>query len=197
MQKVGKILNKVNINDWQEFVISKLFKIESPAARSIKTYNYGEIPYVSSGSVNNGIVSYLEPKEDEKLEMGNCITVSPLDGSSFYQEYDFLGRGGAGSSISMLYNENLSKYNALFICTVIKISAKKFDYSDALTGDNLNRLIIRLPVLHNADGSVHIDEEKNYSDNGYIPDWTFMEKYMKNIEEKAQIRIDLLNSIIM
>ena len=80
---------------------------------------------------------------------------------------------------------------------VIKISAKKFDYSDALTGDNLNRLIIRLPVLHNADGSVHIDEEKNYSDNGYIPDWTFMEKYMKNIEEKAQIRIDLLNSIIM
>ena len=154
---MGKILNKVNINDWQEFVISKLFKIESPAARSIKTYNYGEIPYVSSGSVNNGIVSYLEPKEDEKLEMGNCITVSPLDGSSFYQEYDFLGRGGAGSSISMLYNENLSKYNALFICTVIKISAKKFDYSDALTGDNLNRLIIRLPVLHNADGSIHID----------------------------------------
>lgn len=188
-------LNKVDLHDWQEFIMSRLFKIESPASRSIKSYTEGDVPYVSSGKVNNGIVSYLEPKEDEELEKGNCITVSPLDGSSFYQEDDFLGRGGAGSAISMLYNENLSKYNGLFICTIIKISAEKFDYSDALTGDNLDNLIIKLPVLHNADGSIYIDDERKYSDDGYIPDWEYMSAYMETIEEKAQNKIDLLRVI--
>ena len=190
-----KRLNKVDISDWKNFIISKLFKIESPAARSMKTYNEGEVPYVSSGSVNNGIVSYLEPKEDEELEKGNCITVSPLDGSSFFQEDDFLGRGGAGSAISMLYNDNLSKYSGMFICTLIKIAAKKFDYSDALTGDNLSSLVIKLPVLHNDDGSLCIDAEKQYSDDGYIPDWEYMSSYMKSIETKAKKRIELIKSI--
>lgn len=188
-------LNKVDLCDWQDFVISRLFEIKPPATRSIKTYNEGNIPYVSSKGINNGIGSYLEPKEDEELEKGNCITVSPLDGSSFYQEDDFLGRGGAGSAISMLYNENLSKYSGLFICTIIKISAKKFDYSDALTGDNLNNLIIKLPVLHNVDGSTYIDNEKKYSDSGYMPDWEYMSKFMEEIETKAQNRIDLLRTI--
>ena len=72
-------MNKVNILDWKEFQISRLFKISSPASRSIKTYNEGDVPYVSSGSINNGIISYLEPNKDEDLEKGNCITVSPLD----------------------------------------------------------------------------------------------------------------------
>lgn len=188
-------MNKIDIKDWKDFSISRLFEIRSPAARTIKTYNDGDIPYVSSGGVNNGIISYLEPKEEEELEEGNCITVSPLDGSSFYQEDDFLGRGGAGSAISMLYNDNLSKYNALFICTVIKISAKKYDYSDALTGDNLDKLIIKLPVQHNDDGSIYMDEDKAYSDEGFVPDWNYMRKYMENIEKKAQNRIDLLNLI--
>ena len=103
-------LRKTNLSYWQDFIISRLFKIESPATRSIKAYNTGDVPHVSSGGVNNGIVSYLEPKEDEKLEAGNCITVSPLDGSSFYQEDDFLGRGGAGSAISIAIQK---KYKAV------------------------------------------------------------------------------------
>ena len=188
-------MNKLDTDKWQNFKISRLFRIESPASRSIKSYNEGEIPYVSSGSMNNGIISYLEPKKGEQPEKGNCITVSPLDGSSFYQENDFLGRGGAGSAISLLYNENLTKYNSLFICTIIKISAQKFDYSDALTSDNLKFLNIKLPVLHNNDGSFFIDKEKKYSDDGYIPDWGYMEEYMKKVEAKTQIRINNLKQL--
>ena len=53
--------------------------------------------------------------QKEILDKGNCITVSPVDGSAFYQEKDFLGRGGAGSSIILLYNENLNKYNGYLL----------------------------------------------------------------------------------
>lgn len=188
-------MNKLEIENWQEFVISKLFQIKSPAPRSIKTYNEGNVPYVSSGSSNNGIISYLEPKDTEELEKGNCITVSPLDGSSFYQENDFLGRGGAGSAISLLYSNNITKNSALFICTIIKISAKKFDYNDALTSDNLRYLKIKLPILCDNEGIAIIDKQNKYSDFGYIPDWEYMSKYMESIETKAQNRIDLLNTI--
>ncbi len=192
------------IEKWKEFEVSKLFTIKSPASRSIKKYDEGDTPYVSSGSVNNGIVSYLSPKEEEKLvdgkkikvkeklEEGNCITVSPLDGSSFYQENDFLGRGGAGSAISLLYNSELSKYNALFICTVIKKASSKFGYSDALTSDNLKTLKLKLPTLMKKDGTYVVDKEKKYSEDGFVPDWNAMEEYMKEVEKIAQNKVNLL-----
>ena len=180
---------KEDVSGWKEFVVSKLFEIKSPAARSIKSYDEGDIPYVSSGSVNNGIVSYLKPKRGESLEKGGCITVSPLDGSSFYQEEDFLGRGGAGSAISLLYNENLTKLNSLFICTIIKLSAQNYSYIDALTSDNLKNLVLRLPASTNSEGSYIIDVDKKYSEDGFVPDWNGMEKYMKGISIIARDKI--------
>ena len=45
------------------------------------------------------------------------------------------------------------------------------------------------------DGTIYIDEEKKYSDDGYVPDWEFMSKYMEEIDGKAQQRIDLLRTI--
>ena len=180
---------KEDISGWKEFVVSRLFEIKSPATRSIKSYDEGDIPYVSSGSVNNGIISYLKPKNGEDLEKGRCITVSPLDGSSFYQEEDFLGRGGAGSAISLLYNENLTKLNSLFICTIIKLSAQKYSYNDALTSDNLKNLVLRLPASTNSEGSYIIDVDKKYSEDGFVPDWNGMEKYMKGISIIARDKI--------
>lgn len=188
-------MNRIDLTKWKDFAIGKVFKIKSPAQRSIKEYDEGTIPYVSSASINNGVVSYLDPQKNEILEEGNCITVSPLDGSSFFQEADFLGRGGAGSAISLLYNVELSKYSGLFICTIIKIAAQKFDYADALTGKNLETLLIKLPVKQNEDGTLFVDGSKNYHDEGYCPDWEYMENYMKSVEEKAKKRIEILKSI--
>lgn len=183
----------IDFTSWKEFEIQKLFEIKSPAARTIREYCAGEVPYVSSSGINNGIVSFLEQKDGEVLEKGNCITVSPLEGTpAFYQKYDFLGRGGAGSAISILYNENLNEYNSLFICTIIKVSTKKFNYSDAFNSENLKTLKIKLPIKMNADRTAYKDEKKNYSVDGYLPDWKYMEDFMKSIESKSQTRINTL-----
>lgn len=180
----------IDTSKWKKFAISRLFIIKSPATRTIKKYDEGNTPYVSSGGINNGVVSYLQPKKNEQLEEGNCITVSPLDGSSFYQEKNFLGRGGAGSAIALLYNSNLSKYNALFICTVIKKASLKFSYNDALTSDNLRTLMLKLPALQNNDNTYFFDKEKKYSDEGFVPDWQAMEDFMKNIESIAKNKLN-------
>lgn len=150
---------------WKEFIIKDLFTVKRPSARSQANYNDGDIPFVASGNFNNGVLKYLEPKKDEILDAGNCITVSPIDGSSFYQEDDFLGRGGAGSSIILLYNPNLNLYNGYFIATVIRTVCRKYVYSDMANKDTIGAEKIKLPV----------DETGN-------PDFSYMELYIKNLE---------------
>lgn len=158
---------KIDASGWGEFILKDLFKIKHPCSRSQSQYEDGDVPYVSSGTYNNGIAAYLTPKIGEKLDAGNCITVSPLDGSSYWQASDFLGRGGSGASISMLYNTNLSQYNALFICAAIKAMSGEYGYDNLLNSDNLKTLKIKLPIASNGE-----------------PDWEYMENYMKEIEER-------------
>ena len=160
---------KVDTREWREFRVGALFDIKRPAARSKKKYCEGEINYVSSGAFNNGVANKLMPLPNELLDRGGCITVSPLDGSSFYQEEDFLGRGGSGASILILYNSHLNRNNALFICSVIRSSANGFGYTDLLNGENLKSLTIKLPM-----------------DKTGQPDWAYMEEYMRKVEEKAK-----------
>lgn len=163
---------KVDTREWGEFRVGELFDIKHPAARSEKKYCEGEINYVSSGAFNNGVANKLMPLPNELLDRGGCITVSPLDGSSFYQEEDFLGRGGSGASISILYNSHLNRNNALFICSVIRSSANGFGYTDLLNGENLKSLTIKLP-----------------KDKKGQPDWWYMEEYMKKVEERVKVMI--------
>lgn len=158
-------MKQIDTKQWKEFIIKDLFTVKRPSARSQANYNDGDIPFVTSGNFNNGVLKYLEPKKGEILDAGNCITVSPIDGSSFYQEDDFLGRGGAGSSIILLYNPNLNLYNGYFIATVIRTVCRKYAYSDMANKDTIGAEKIKLPV----------DETGN-------PDFSYMESYMKNLE---------------
>lgn len=140
-------MKKIDVSVWKKFKIEDVFMIKKPDTRSEKYYEEGTVNYVSSGAFNNGVMKCLKPKEGEALDKGHCITVSPLDGSSFWQEDDFLGRGGSGASIALLYNDNLNQLNALFICSVIKKSAGKYGYANLLNGNNLKNLEVMLPAI--------------------------------------------------
>lgn len=145
-----------------------MFEIKRPKARSQIDYYEGDVPFVASGNFNNGVLKYLKPKNDKDIDSGNCITVSPIDGSSFYQECDFLGRGGAGSSIILLYNSNLNKYNGNFIATVIRSVCQKYKYSDMANKDVIGLETISLPA-----------DEKGR------PDWEYMTNYMLSIKKSV------------
>lgn len=171
---------KINISDWKEFKISDLFDFERPKTRRTSDYQEGSVPYVASGSMNNGISRYCQPQEEEQLEKGNCITVSPIDASSFYQEKDFLGRGGAGSAIFILRNEHLNLKNGLFLSTLIRVClSSKVAYNDQINNDMLSESKIIMPV----------DSKGN-------PDWIYMDKYISNELSKAEKNIQILSDFI-
>lgn len=114
--------------EWGEFFVSDLFTISRPKARNKDDYDFGDTPFVASGAVNNGVMKCCNSKPDELLDKGNCITVSPVDGSTFYQPMDFLGRGGAGSSILMLRSDWLNLYLGLFVARAVQQTCSKYTY---------------------------------------------------------------------
>ena len=47
--------------------------------------------------------------------------------------------------------------------------------------DRIKATKLKLPIVHNDDGAPYVDETHKFSDNGYVPDWTFMENYIKSL----------------
>lgn len=45
----------------------------------------------------------------------------------------------------------------------------------------LRRMPMVFPVQHNTDGTIFIDDKHKYSEEGYVPDWHFMEDYIKSL----------------
>lgn len=118
-------------------------------------------------------MEYLEPKNENDFDEGNCITVSPVDGYAFYQKERFLGRGGAGSSIIIMRNDDLNEYCASFVCTIIRKACCAWNYSNMGNTDTLSDLIINLPITENKD-----------------PDWNYMTKYMQRVECETKTALD-------
>lgn len=150
--------------EWDEFFIGDLFEVSRPKARNKDDYDFGNTPFVASGALNNGVMKCCDAKQDEQLDAGNCITVSPVDGSTFYQPMDFLGRGGAGSSILMLRSDWLNLYLGQFIARTVQQTCSKYTYGHMGNKDSIKRERIMLPVTDVGE-----------------PDYEYMEQYSKNM----------------
>lgn len=156
---------KLSDREWGIFLVGDLFSVKRPPARNKDNYEDGCVPFVASGSVNNGVMKCCKPHEDESLDDGNCITVSPVDGSSFYQPFPFLGRGGAGSSVLLLYADGLNLYRGQFIARMISNTCSaKYTYGHMGNKDNIKRERIMLPVTDDGE-----------------PDYQFMEDYVREL----------------
>lgn len=139
-------MKRLSEKEWGEFYIGDLFSVSRPKARNKDDYIYGDVPFVASGAVNNGVMKCCKGKENEVLDAGNCLTVSPVDGSTFYQPMDFLGRGGAGSSILMLRSDSIQPDFGQFIARAVQQTCSKYSYGHMGNKDSIKRERVMLPV---------------------------------------------------
>jgi len=152
-------------NNWIYFKIGDLF----PKIRIEKHPNipeeYGEIPFVSSSSINNGVSSFCS----ENPISGNCITVSTNGDcfDAFYHESPI----AVSTDVEVLYSKKLNKYNALFICSVLRMEKFKWTYGRKPKMDKVFNTQIKLPYIKK--------ENKNE------PDWDYMTDYIKSIWVKG------------
>lgn len=162
-------ITKINIDDWDYFCIGKEFEVLSTPNREASKYKNGNIPFVASGSMNNGVDKYVFT--NEKLEEGNCITFSTIDCSSFYQKKAFVGRGHG--AVVRIYHEKLNEKNALFLCTVLReFLGQKYDYNNQCWMTILAQESIKLPSIKNAAEEIEIN-------------WLYMEEFINNLQKEC------------
>ncbi|EOE1852710.1 restriction endonuclease subunit S [Listeria monocytogenes] len=156
---------------WEEFEIKQIFKkITSVKGKPIGNYPSGKIPYITTSAMNNGLTNYISA-DKQAITKKNVITIDPIKGKLFYHNYDFVGRGGAGSAINVLEGTRLTKNIGLFLITAIESNSTiKASYGIQLNGNRLRNQKIMLPA----------------TDEG-TPDWQFMEDYIRSISNSNLI----------
>ena len=79
----------------------------------------------------------------------------------------------------------------LFITAIINFSENyKWSYGRQCRVGDSRKVIIKLPIKQTSMGEAIFDEKRIFSSEGYIPDWNFMETYIKSLEldEKKKIK---------
>ncbi len=152
----------LNVQDWGEFKIKDLFKVElAKGDIKFEEVDKGDIPLVSSGESNNGVVGYINKNGDGKSEIfpANRITID-MFGNAFYQNEPFYAVSHGRVNI-LNPKFDLTRNIGLFISAIIKQEQYKFSYGRAVYSGVAENMDIVLPV----------DANNN-------PNWQFMEDYM-------------------
>lgn len=173
-EKVEKALNeleiakdlenkKIDVTTWGEFRVGDLFLQERGKEKAPKQNEDGNCPLIQETNINNGLDRYVKPT---KIFNKNAISISINYAQNvFYQKDDFC----ASVNIAIIRNKNLNEYTGKFICSVLRAAHSKFNYTNKISKDIINNEIIKLPIDLNGN-----------------PNWTYMEQYMKTIENKTE-----------
>lgn len=108
---------------------------------------------------------------------------------SFYRS----GDNGAFQGLFPKWENN--RYEVQYVLSILRRYFTNFGYSTSMA--NIIDLIFILPIQTDTNNTPIIDQNHTYHPDGYIPDWTYMEKYIRAIE-KVVIKdvVDYKDSII-
>lgn len=184
--------NAINLptDDWKVFLLNKLFYagMGNGIDAVMTTCNEPKYNYVSRDSNGNGVVGFVDeidgvtpfPAGAMSLALGGSFL-----GSCFIQKKPFY----TAQNVAVLQEKvPLSDHTKLFIAALIRNECKiKYQaFGRELNAHFRKDFTIKLPVLHDENGIV-IDETKEFSDEGFVPDWKWMDKYMKSLPYSDRI----------
>jgi len=159
----GKILDKklsLNTENWKWFRYDEIFEIKKGKRLTKADQIEGNIPYVSSSSVNNAVDNYIGNGYTDE----NCISFACYGsmGEVFYQA----GKVWISDNANCIYLKNriLNKYIAIFLLTLLYKEIYRFSYGMTAKKERLENFTIKLPVT--------LDRTL---------DWQFMEDYIKSL----------------
>ena len=169
IQQTKNTTSKDNINteNWHLFKIGQLFKLEAGKVSSTEVLTEGkDVFYCGAKKDENGIMSKCAC-DKKYISKGNCIVfICDGQGAVGYNNYmdkDFI----ATVNLVMGYNNNLNKYNGLFLVALLDLERPKFSFGRKRK-KTLANTEIKLPAKLN-------------SKSEYEPDWQYMEDYIKSL----------------
>lgn len=172
----------LDTSKWKNFHLDKLFTISAGIYHYSDEYDIGDTPYISASNENNGIKQRINLDPEFS---GNCIITGKVGCTTFYQSEDFC----ATSDVNIFRPKNfeLNRKIGLFITAIINFSENyKWNYGRQCRIGDSKKIIIKLPTKMKDDVYV-IDSEKNFSDEGYIPDFDFINQFMECVENVERV----------
>lgn len=180
-------MRKIDVSHWKPFKIHEIFetinigkRLQMPTGANVKRTELvdGEIPRITVTNVNNGIIGFYNCKTNNPNYriFENFISVSFL-GTVFYHS----GKASLDMKVHCLklHDMELNKYIGQYLVTCIKNSLKESRYSDQISSTVLPKLEIKLPV-----------------DEFGLPDFSYMEVYMKKLEIACVDTLNKLQSVM-
>ncbi len=156
----------LNTNKWKCFLYKDIFDIKKGSRLTKYNQILGNIPYISSSSLNNGVDGYIENGHTDE----NCITFACYGsiGEVFYQK----GKVWVSDNANVFYTKDrdLNIYIAMFLITILRLDKFRFSYGMTGKKKRLEFFKIKLPV----------DTQGN-------PDWQFMEDYIKSLAYSSNL----------
>lgn len=155
---------------WNTFYIRDIFTIENCKCSKVSGIKEGNTPYIGATNNNNGVMKFIERKE-ELITKGNCIVfICDGEGSiglSIYKHEDFVGT----TTVKAGRGPQLNRYTGMFITTVADTVRGKYNFGYKRNEKNLKKETLTLPVT--PEGT---------------PDWQYMESYMRHIESQQIVK---------
>ena len=175
----------LDVATWKEFelgrLVSKVYKAKSYNKDDLTETEdkNNAINYITRTGENNGceLMVLMKDVDVSYIEEPNAITIGDTTATCFYQAERFI----AGDHMVVVRAEWLNEKVATFILTILKKEQYKYSYGRAFLMDRIKSSTLKLPIVLNDDGTPYVDETHKFSDDGYVPDWTFMENYIKSL----------------
>ncbi len=177
----GNNVPSLNIDDWKDFSIKNLFKIYTGKDLIMSDTEEGNIPVASNSCENNNIACFVNNIDDREIFDHN-VSLSIADRGKFWafvQPKDFY-IGTRAKALVWNKEHEITISQLSFIATIINQESFKYCYGRNCC-DKLPSIIIKLPVQHTSDGDAVYDSDMKYSDEGFIPDWDFMDNYINSL----------------
>lgn len=137
--------------------VSFFFNVANGLSAGEKNYQEGELPYISSGDLNNSIVRLIDADESEVFENGG-ITVTAF-GQAYVQPWPFSARGNGGSSVRVLIPKFKMTFNELvWFASQINAQRWRIFYARMSIKSRLEQLEITSPPNSMPDTGESISE---------------------------------------
>jgi len=156
--------------EWLPFRIDNLFTNLQRGKRLTKANQVeGDIPYISSTALNNGIDSFIGNDNNVRVSVHDItIANSGSVGNAFYHPYKYV----ASDHVHSLNNDKYNKYHYLFIVPLLNRLQEKYHFNYEINDKRLKSDKLMFPI--NVEGEMDLD---------------FMENYMKQMELKQLKKI--------
>lgn len=165
----------------REFIFSDLFTSQTGDTDIQKKDINGKGCYVvSAGLSNHGIIGKTD--REAKIIDENTITVD-MFGNAFYRDTEYKMVTHA-RVFALSPKFEMTESSGLYMTSCMSYLTKKFAYSNMCSWNKIQDLPICLPIQTDNSGKPVIDAGKTYSPKGYIPDWDYIEKYIKATEKE-------------